>query len=400
MNSINSGTRPLSASFSTPPSEETKRSLRDRNSVKTDEQSRMGASSVRQVEPQIHLPQADNNSSHASLSFLSRAVANFTSSVSWLLENRLGVAKRVGQELLPSQILPWWTGNFPPEGADFPDLSETHKLAETLSQARAADSRRPRLTVPVTLGSGSIKLKGAICYPPGWNPEDKSSCIVFHNPNATVLSRMLLPGGNLEPGLAPGKLQSAENCPVLLYDYRGTGLNEEALRGATYETVVQDGQTAIECALANYDFVTVVGTSLGGGVATVALARHLAAEENQGDITRVKLVSHDSFTTTSRVVRPDIPRLADWVGWLVGGHIDAEAAMRELLDKDVGIIVLNQADDLVIPLGARMSELIGPFQDHPNVFCREFQQGHHGYLSQDMVAYLDEANEHFRHSRP
>ena len=370
--------------------------MRDRNSVKTDEQSRMGAKSVRQVEPQSHLPQADNGSSHTSLSFLSRAVATCTSSVSELFKNRLGVAKLVGHMLLPSQNMPWWTGNFPPEGAVFPDLSETHKLAETLSQA--TDSQGPLLTVPVTFASGSINLKGAVCYPPGWNPEDKSSCIVFHNPNLMVLSNMLLPGGNLEPGFAPGKLQSAENCPVLLYDYRGTGINQTAIQEATYETVIQDGQTAIECALANYDSVSVVGSSLGGGVATVALARHLAEEKNQGDITRVKLVSHDSFTTTSRVVRPDLPRLADWLGWLVGGHIDAEAAMLELLGKKVRVVVLNNLEDRVIRTGARMSEFVRPFQDNQNVFCEEFQQGTHSHLSQDMVTYLELANHYFRHS--
>ena len=114
-----------------------------------------------------------------------------------------------------------------------------------------------------------------------------------------------------------------KSCPILLYDYRGVGLNQDAAVSsslrfhATYESVVNDGQAALKYALTKFQEVEVMGSSLGGAVATASLDRYLA--KSPLDANRItRLVNHDSCTTTPRVVFPNHSWFADSIGHIVG----------------------------------------------------------------------------------
>ncbi|WP_422489881.1 hypothetical protein [Endozoicomonas sp. ALE010] len=361
-----------------------------------DQKSCMGARSAESVEPDSYLSRAKDlicSVPGTCYSILSRSAVVLTP-FHWMIENRLGVAKVVGIALVRSQVFPWLGKTFPdrfPCLAKFPGLQESREIVK---EACEANNTHGFWFEPLPIKHDSGILQGVICYPPDWDPNN-SQCILYHNPNGMVLSQ-LLGRGCLHPGSAPGRIQSEKKCPVILYDYRGTGLNQsDGLSGylpfSTYETVVQDGAAALGYALENFEYVYVAGTSLGGGVATVSLARHLEARGGQDD-SRVELLSHDSFTTAPRVVMPDRPRLANFLGWLVGGNLDAEAPMRKLIDRKVYIVSLNHRDDPVIPKGARMSEFIKSLHhgelDPGRVFAKEFSGNSHAVLTYEMVKYL------------
>ncbi|WP_257296160.1 alpha/beta hydrolase [Endozoicomonas sp. YOMI1] len=361
-----------------------------------DQKPHMGIRSTKSVEPDSYLSRAKDlicSVPGTCYSILSRSAVVLTP-FHWMVENRLGVAKFVGIPLVLSQVFPWLGKNYPdkfPFLRQFPNLQESREIVNAACEKANTNGFR---TEYLTIKQDSGILHGVICYPPDWDPNN-SHCILYNNPNGMVLSQLLV-RGYLNPGSAPGRIQSEKKCPVILYDYRGTGLNQsDGLSGylpfSTYETVVQDGVAALGYALENFERVYVAGTSLGGGVATAALARRLEASGGQDD-SRVELLSHDSFTTTSRVVIPDRPRLADFLGWLVGGNLDAEAPMRKLIDRKINIVSLNHRDDPVIPRGARMSELIESL-DHGEreagrVFAKEFSGDSHAVLTSEMAQYL------------
>lgn len=374
-----------------------------------DQQPRMGIRSAESVEPQGYLSRAGDlicsvprQCQDSCRSILSRPAVILTP-FSWLVENRLGFAKVAGIPLLLSQVLPWLGKNFPnmfpPDFPRVPGLQESREIVE--AAFKAGDTYGFR-TEPLQIKHGSGILHGVICYPPDWDP-NKSQCILYHNPNAIVISQFLV-GGYLDPTSAPGRIQSEKKYPVILYDYRGTGLNKfEGRLGnlpfSTCETIVQDGVAAVVCALEKFERVYVAGSSLGGGVATASLARHLEASGGLDDA-RVELLSHDSFTTTSRVIMPGKPRLADFLGWLVGGNLDAEAAMRILIEHNINIVSLNHLDDPVIPKGVHMSEFIESLypggresgrdggRDSGRIVAREFSGYSHGELTAEMARYL------------
>ena len=133
--------------------------------------------------------------------------------------------------------------------------------------------------------------------------------------------------------------------------------------------------------------VEVWGSSLGGGVATVSLERYL--NNNPLDVRRVSINNHDSFTTTPRVVFPNYPLVADSVGWLVGGNLDAQTPMRSLIERGVKVTVLCHQNDPVIPAGARMGEFASQFRHRDNVSVIYSPEYGHANLSSDMVRQLN-----------
>ena len=141
------------------------------------------------------------------------------------------------------------------------------------------------------------------------------------------------------------------------------------------------------------DNITLMGSSLGGGVAAVALERYLSnlgEDEAIRTKKRLTLVNHDSYSTTSRVVIPQFPQFADTLGWLCGAHIDAATPMKKLVEHHkVKTIILSRESDPTIRKGSRMYEMFA------NASAKESQlswhhsdlPGHSG-LSEDQAAFL------------
>lgn len=303
---------------------------------------------------------------------LSSSIESSVSAVNWVIENRGGFAHLAGLVMVPSQFLG-------PKAA-----MANQVIAEA---ARSDNFTIERFTLPVKDTDTSVE--GIIYYPRGWDRTDRSRCVLYHNPNGITAS------GYFDDGRliwTPAEILKLAQCPILMYDYRGTGLSSENTCMSslafkpTYETVAVDGQTALGYALNRFRTVSVVGSSLGGGVATVSLERHLKA--NPGDAERVCLTNHDSFSTTPKVVMPEWPRTADWAGWALGGLLDAETPMKSLVERGIPIKVLCHDQDPVIPRGARMAEFVETLPRQWNVFVIHSPERGHANLSSDMVRRL------------
>jgi len=306
-------------------------------------------------------------------SSFSSSIQSSVRTVNWIIENRGGFAWLTGLVMVPSQFLG-------------PKAARSEKI---IAEAAKSDHFKiQRFSLPDNDSDTSVK--GVIYYPAGWNQSDSSRCVLYHNPNGITVS------GYFEDGRlswTPAEILKLAKCPIIMYDYRGTGLSSEntcmtslSFR-PTYQTVAVDGETVLEHALKNFQSVNIMGSSLGGGVATVSLERYLKA--NPADTRRVKLTNHDSFSTTPKVVMPGWPRVANWTGWALGGLLDAETSMKKLIGRGIPITVLCHDQDPVIPRGARMAELIETLPRKRNITVIHSPEYGHANLSQDMIRKLD-----------
>lgn len=296
---------------------------------------------------------------------------NTTQAVNWMVENRGGIAKIAGLLLVPAQFI----------GADH---ASSQRIVDRLIQNQAGLFEKIRIPL------GEEFIEGIICYPEGWKKEDNSSCVVYSNPNGMAMASFFK---NDRLSWSPAAILEKKKCPIILYDYRGVGINQDTTSlssfkfRATYETVVVDGQAVLEYAFRKFQQVEVSGSSLGGGVATVSLDRHLM--RNPLDITRVKqLDNHDSFTTTSRVVFPNQHMIGDIIGATIGAQLDAMTSMKNLIDKNVKVLIIYHKQDPVIPLGARMGDYVLTLPQKPNVTVFGSNSYGHANLSYDMIQYL------------
>ena len=330
---------------------------------------------------------------------LRRSAEVITKPVTWLVENRFGLAKLVGLVAIPSQL--------------FPKTLREHSV-NCVDQACASnasnDPSKPRYT-KVLIKNENDLMRVVICKPPNWTIEKNNRCVLYHNPNGVLAGDCFFPGhlyehnltADVHCGFIPSHLQKMRECPVILYDYRGTGMNffksiwKRIIHSPTCETVTRDGHAALTYALKHYEKVESYGVSLGGAVAIRSLARFLDANKNF-DVSRVSLVAHDSFTSIPRVVCPSVPILSDAVGWLFGAHMDATQPMQSLIKREVNTTILNHTDDRVIPKKARMSEF-AKSQPASSVIVLESDEkfsfyGSHGTMTTDMTALLMGEKDH------
>lgn len=291
--------------------------------------------------------------------------------VNWMVENRGGIAKIAGLLLVPAQFI----------GADH---ASSQKIIDSLIQNGAG--RFEKIRIPL----GEENFEGVICYPEGWNKEDNSSCLVYNNPNGMAMASFFRNDGL---SWTPAAIQQKKKCPIIMYDYRGVGINQDTVSfssfkfRATYETIVVDGEAVLKYAFSKFQQVEVDGSSLGGGVATVSLVRHL--EKNPLDLNRViRLVNHDSFTTTSRVIFPNLHVIGDILGATIGAQLDAMTSMKKLIDKNVKVVIVYHTQDPVIPLGARMGDYVRTLPQTPNVTVYASDTYGHANLSYDMIQVL------------
>lgn len=264
--------------------------------------------------------------------------------VKWLVDNRLGFAFVAGLVMVPSQFM----------GPNAED---------SMSIVRSACECRSGMTYAEhgSFTRDDITLRYVVYYPKGKQAYDNSRCVLYHNPNGITVAGYLATG-SLE--WTPAQIVDLEKCPIVLYDYRGTGINRDSDPNSsscsafkpTYKTVVDDGALMLEYVLCSFVNISVWGSSLGGGVATASLNQYI--EEVPVSASRVSLTNHDSFTTTPEVVFPSGGSVARFVGKCVGGSIDAATPMLNLLTKNIAITILCHLKDPVIPAGARMAELV------------------------------------------
>lgn len=286
----------------------------------------------------------------------------------WFIENRGGFAYVSGLIMVPSQFLGL-------------------KAGESLEIIKNVKEEIEIFNLPVN--NGDTYVDGIIFYPNGWDKNDSSRCVLYHNPNGITVAGYFKKGSIF---WTPAEILKLYNCPIIMYDYRGTGLSSDnecssslAFR-PTYESVVVDGETVLKHTLDKFDFVTVIGSSLGGGVATVSLERHL--EKFPSNSSKVVLINHDSFSTTPRVAMPTHPIIADWTGWALGGLLDAETSMKKLIARNILIMIIWHRRDPVIPPGARMAEYVESLPQKRNVTIICSPQYGHANLSEDMVSAI------------
>jgi hypothetical protein len=310
-------------------------------------------------------------------SFLGDSTRKTISKIHWIIESRGGLAQLSGLMMVPSQFLG-------------PELVECQIiLNETISNSKNNEIEIDIFEIEI---GEDTSLQGIVYYPKGWDRKDNSRCVVYHNPNGITFPQYF---ENNVLSWTPSKILEIEKCPIILYDYRGTGMSQNNFTTGTlqfrptYATIAKDGEKVLELAFDSFGEVSVWGSSLGGGVATVALDHCIKEQPQLKD--RVTLTNHDSFTTTSRVVLPGW-RIANWLGWAVGGNLDAETPMRNLIKKGIKIVVLFHTDDPVIPSGARMGESVyGDIQKSKNGKVFMSPKYGHADLSSDMVAFLKKA---------
>jgi pimeloyl-ACP methyl ester carboxylesterase len=311
-------------------------------------------------------------SSQKTDSCISSCLRRATQAIHWMIENRGGLAAVIGLIVVPAQYM-------------CPQAKESQAI---IDHAVRNDINLEKFDLL------DHSLKGVIYYPSNWSRLDQSRCVVFHNPNGATIANYF------ETGFfdyTPAKIAEWAQCPVIMYDYRGTGLSSGMSNSPfrfrpTCASIVDDGEAVHRFALEKFNQITILGTSLGGGVATASLAQHINREIPAASLHcatgRVRLINHDSFSSITSVIAPRWPKLAKWAGWAVGGYLDAATPMKKLIEQGLPVAVLCHKNDPIIPSGARMAEYIAALPHAENVSTFISPNYGHGNLSQDMVAEL------------
>lgn len=207
-----------------------------------------------------------------------------------------------------------------------------------------------------------IKLQGVILYPKEWIP-DHQKCLVYHHPNTNTIAGYFL--NEFVSDTIPFQLLQKAKCPLIMYDYRGTGISrpnkadEDTFiptinfdQMPCINTVSTDGCAVLEYVMNRFHSVAVWGSSLGGGVATVACDAYL--KKYPADAERLSLYNHDSFTSTGAVI---LPNCLNFIASLLNGNLDAETAMRRVVKRGVKTSILFHKLDPLIREGAQMARI-------------------------------------------
>jgi hypothetical protein len=339
----------------------------------------------------ISLQRTANSGVDVATSLYNRIINISTNLVNWMFKTNFGVSKLVGVRLISAQL------------HILHAQQQSRKIIDTVCNAEQADGCRFE---KISMSYGSVNLSGVICYPPGWDANENSDCILYHNPNGHTISQFFSNNklattdeGQVDGVITdtPGNMQKLKNCPIILYDYRGTGINKTEgiwyyLPTATAETAIEDGITALHYALTRFSGnVIILGSSMGGGIATVSLANYLDATDDCKNIeSRVTIINHDSYTTTSCVMIPQYPNLANTLGSWLKSQIDAQEAMECLSKRTVKILVLAHGKDNIIPKGARMITFF-PVESSTTTSSFTSERFGHANLSADQLVAISSA---------
>lgn len=299
--------------------------------------------------------------------FCFRSQESSAHALNWMVQTKGGMGFYTGLVMAPPECL----------------SSKEMNPRKTLERASQID---PGEIVPIQIPMGAGHLEGVIYYPSNWDKSNQSRAVVYHNPNGVTVA------GFFEKGFlewTPAQILKLEKCPLIMYDYRGTGLSRDPVCfQPTYASVIEDGVQALRYALSQFDTVKVIGSSLGGGVATVSLNRYL--EKKPSFQKRVSLWSHDSFSKIERVILPQWSKTADFWGWIWKSEMDPAAAMEKLIRRKIPITILCHRLDPVIPTGAKMAEFVETLPPRNNLQMIYSPNAGHANLSREIVQLLKE----------
>lgn len=245
----------------------------------------------------------------------------------------------------------------------------THVMGSALLYNDGCEGR-PKLE-PLCIDGSKSDLKAYILYPPGWDEKDegqRNRCVVFNNPNDMTVHENFFSGGVLADNSFLSRMSETSGCPVIIYDYAGTGLNDEAKSkggSLTPKGLTNNGKDVIAHAVGmGFEKIDVAGVSLGGGVATCALSAYLE-KPVEGKEVEFQLLNWDSFGMTGDVplqmmLMGKAKRLSKKVGRWIGEkllnvNLNATGAMKKLVDKKVPVTIVEGTSDWVIRGGAKMS---------------------------------------------
>ena len=249
------------------------------------------------------------------------------------------------------------------------------KLERFCEPDRHGWHRCETLSIPTKDGR---PLKALVHYPPGWDPQKnkESHCVLLNNHLGFNSLSAFFSSGKINPKSLPGFLQLARQCPLVLYDYSGTGFNKAGSTSTvTDSSIVQDGCDVLAQIAGQFGHVETVGTCMGGMVATESLAR--AVSEGRLPDGNVELVSLDAFTSLMERSLQYWPQFADATHQVLDldkaldMDFDGPKAMQTLMDHGVKVTVLNNQCDDFVPKPARMSEAMQPFKTLSNVRIEE-----------------------------
>ena len=238
-------------------------------------------------------------------------------------------------------------------------LVEANQIVERALQ-NLPDTIKRVDRIEISTDEGS-KVQALLIYPV--NCQNSKKCIVYNNPNTNTIPYYLSKG--FETSLPPFQLLLKKKCPLLLYDYHGTGISRSALpikdsslmhRLPCVNTTAAEALAVLAYAMHQFDKVEVWGSSYGGGVATLACDAYLS--ENPKDAQRLRLFNHDSFTRIGAVLPEGLRFLTSYFGT----ELDAESAMRRLVAKGIETVILCHRNDPVIGKGAQMAEIVPSLQ--------------------------------------
>lgn len=218
--------------------------------------------------------EASKNAVEASAN-LSASSLNTTAEVTqWCYMERMGIAKIAGMAMVPSQY-------------DGRNLEDCNQIVESAIRNVPNQCVKSIGRIEITSETG-VTVKGIMIYPLKYDPQG-TRCIVYNNPNACTIPEFLNGGYGLNPHSPPYQLlELRQTCPLLMYDYRGTGISQKKysesslssfetfVEKPSYRTLSEDGSTVLEYAMNRFNTVEVWGSSLGGGVATIACETYLA----------------------------------------------------------------------------------------------------------------------------
>ena len=271
--------------------------------------------------------------------------------------------KIAGLAIVPSQFL------------GMSSLEAHRTIHRAIQSPHATIERIKRVTIKIAEGKW---IQGILIYPRGWR-ERSAKCVVYHNPCTSTISGYLSRG--FDSDTPPFQILRKTGCPLLMYDYRGTGVNRQTNERPCVKTICADGYAVLKFAMKHFNKVKVWGSSLGGGVATVACETYLAKKTNH--VSRISLYNHDSFTSTGALV---LPETMIGIAAFFGAHLDAETALRSLVKRGVKVVLLSHKNDPVIGEGARMADIAPELKG--NVRLIQSNDSSHSSLSPEMLRQL------------
>lgn len=201
-----------------------------------------------------------------------------------------------------------------------------------------------------------------------------SKCVLYFNPNGVSVAgffagcKQTNSAKMLDQDLLnnfmymPAYLSKLENCGVVLFDLRGCGLNRRPFAHCgifsdtvSYfqpdaNTIREDGITMLNKVTTMFGSVKIWGTSMGGGVGTVALSHYLEAHPLEAH--RFTLTNHNSFNTTAKCVTQN-----GLLKMMISGldvNVKAGKAMNVVVRHGVPVTVITHLNDSMIRDGSRM----------------------------------------------